>query len=225
MAQTVKAEALKAAATCTAAATYYYSCATCGAVERDDAHTFTDGNPLAHSYTARTVKAEALKVAATCTAAATYYYSCATCGAVEKNDAHTFADGEPRGHDYNAVVTAATCTAGGYTTYTCSRCLDSYVADRTNALGHDWRETGRTDATCTAAGSVTYTCTHDASHTKTETIPQKAHTDANGDGCCDNCNTNLLPNRCPYCGEVHSGFPGVLVGFFHRILAFFRDLF
>ncbi|MBR4835826.1 MAG: hypothetical protein IKU99_02325, partial [Clostridia bacterium] len=38
-------------------------------------------------------------------------------------------------HTYTSVVTAPTCTAGGYTTYTCA-CGDSYTADETDALGH-----------------------------------------------------------------------------------------
>ena len=38
-------------------------------------------------------------------------------------------------HSYEAVVTAPTCTEGGYTTYTCS-CGDSYIADETDPLGH-----------------------------------------------------------------------------------------
>ena len=38
-------------------------------------------------------------------------------------------------HNHEAVVTAPTCTAGGYTTYTCA-CGDSYVGDETEALGH-----------------------------------------------------------------------------------------
>ena len=44
-------------------------------------------------------------------------------------------------HEYQAVVTEPTCTEGGYTTYTCE-CGDSYVADETPALGHDWQEDG-----------------------------------------------------------------------------------
>ena len=50
---------------------------------------------------------------------------------------------EAHEHSYEAVVTAPTCTEGGYTTYTCA-CGDSYVADETEALGHDWKGT-----TCT----------------------------------------------------------------------------
>ena len=44
---------------------------------------------------------------------------------------------QPLRHNYVAVVTAPTCTTGGYTTYTCSRCNDSYVSDEVSALGHN----------------------------------------------------------------------------------------
>ena len=58
----------------------------------------------------------------------------------EKNDVHE--------HSYTAVVTAPTCTAGGYTTYTCE-CGESYIADEVPALGHEWNGTSctRCDAT------------------------------------------------------------------------------
>ena len=38
-------------------------------------------------------------------------------------------------HDYQAVVTAPTCGADGYTTYTCSACGDSYTANTVPATG------------------------------------------------------------------------------------------
>ena len=44
------------------------------------------------------------------------------------------------GHDYVPEVTEPTCTEQGYTTYTCSRCGDSYVTDYVDALGHEWDE-------------------------------------------------------------------------------------
>ena len=44
------------------------------------------------------------------------------------------------GHDYQEQVTEPSCTEGGYTTHTCSRCGGSYVAEETAALGHDWGE-------------------------------------------------------------------------------------
>ena len=44
------------------------------------------------------------------------------------------------GHKYDKVVTAPTCTEKGYTTYTCSVCGDSYVADYVDAFGHSYSE-------------------------------------------------------------------------------------
>ncbi len=53
--------------------------------------------------------------------------TCEGCGAVLK---------EKLGHAYEAVVTSPTCTSQGYTTYTCSRCGETYVSDQTPALEH-----------------------------------------------------------------------------------------
>ena len=39
-------------------------------------------------------------------------------------------------HDYVESVTAPTCVASGYTTFTCSICSGSYMAEETEALGH-----------------------------------------------------------------------------------------
>ena len=61
------------------------------------------------------------------------------------------------GHSYNKVVTAPTCTEKGYTTYTCSVCGDSYVADYVDALGHKYNAVV-TKPTCTEKGYTTYTC-------------------------------------------------------------------
>ena len=61
--------------------------------------------------------------AATCTTP----QLCTKCGAVIVN---------ALGHDYQAEVTEPTCTEMGYTTYTCSRCGDTYKGDYTGAAGH-----------------------------------------------------------------------------------------
>ncbi len=61
------------------------------------------------------------------------------------------------GHSYASVVTAPTCTEGGYTTYTCSACDDSYTGDAVDALGHSY-EAVVTDPTCTVDGYTTHTC-------------------------------------------------------------------
>ena len=60
-------------------------------------------------------------------------------------------------HNYSAIVTAPTCDKPGYTTYTCSICDDSYVADTVSALGHSYSSVV-TAPTCDATGYTTYTC-------------------------------------------------------------------
>ena len=54
-------------------------------------------------------------------------------------------------HSYEAVVTEPTCAEGGYTTYTCSGCGDSYVDDYTDATG---RHSYGDDNVCTVCGFV-----------------------------------------------------------------------
>ena len=60
-------------------------------------------------------------------------------------------------HSYNAVVTAPTCTAEGYTTHTCSLCQHSYMDSRVDATGHDYKAVV-TAPTCEEQGYTTHTC-------------------------------------------------------------------
>ena len=88
-------------------------------------------------------------VAPTCTATGlTEGKHCGVCGTVIV--AQTVVDA--LGHKYDAVVTAPTCTAAGYTTYTCSVCGDTYTADETEALGHTAVIDAAVAPTCTATG-------------------------------------------------------------------------
>ncbi len=244
-AQTVKADALKSAATCTAPATYYYSCTTCGKVENNAGHTFTSGSPAAHSYIAQTVKADALKSAATCTSAAVYYYSCVNCGKVEKNDSHTFMSGSATEHVWEWVIDKnATCVAAGSKHEKCKTCTatqslntvipatgsHSYTAQTVKA------DALKSAATCTAPATYYYSCTtcgaieKNAGHTFTSGSAT-AHVDANGDNRCDNCNKDLSEpqpepqNLCKYCHKEHTGFFGKIVQFFHNILYSLTHLF
>ena len=85
---------------------------------------------------------------------------------------HVHADED--GHHWNdgAVTTAATCTAAGEKTYTCTDCGRTKT-EQIDALGHDWGEWGVTKpATTSAAGEETRTCKRDASHTETRAIPK-----------------------------------------------------
>lgn len=64
----------------------------------------------------------------------------------------------PHQHSYTAEVAPPGCTTEGYTLYTCG-CGDSYTADATPALGHDWGEWEiLTPPTTSAPGERQLTC-------------------------------------------------------------------
>ena len=96
------------------------------------------------------------EVAAKCTTSGSYdeVIYCASCG---EELSRTSVVTEALGHNYTAKTTAATCTAQGYTTHTCSRCGNSYKDTYTAALGHSYKATV-TAPTCTAQGYTTHKC-------------------------------------------------------------------
>ena len=79
------------------------------------------------------------------------YDTCSRC------DYTTYAELPILGHDYQAVTVEPTCETDGYTVFTCSRCKDSYTADPTDKLGHQFgawspNETGSQSAGCLRDG-------------------------------------------------------------------------
>lgn len=85
------------------------------------------------------------------------YETCSRC------DYTTYAELPALNHDYQAVTVDPTCEADGYTIFTCSRCKDSYTADPTDQLGHQFgvwspNGTGSQSASCLRDG-----CAHTGS--------------------------------------------------------------
>ena len=85
------------------------------------------------------------------------YETCSRC------DHTTYAEQPALNHDYQAVTVDPTCEADGYTIFTCSRCKDSYTADPTDQLGHQFgawspNGTGSQSADCLRDG-----CAHTGS--------------------------------------------------------------
>lgn len=64
----------------------------------------------------------------------------------------------PTGHHYSESITEPTCTAMGYTTFTCDDCDNSYIADYTDKISHRYKAVV-TEPTCTELGYTTYICT------------------------------------------------------------------
>ena len=85
------------------------------------------------------------------------YDTCSRC------DYTTYTELPALNHDYQAVTVEPTCETDGYTVFTCSRCKDSYTADPTDKLGHQFgawspNETGAQSADCLRQG-----CAHTGS--------------------------------------------------------------
>ena len=115
-----------------------------------------------------------VKTAAGCTSAGvgTYTWKTTTYGTF-KFDVSIPA----KGHTYTSKVTAPTCTAQGYTTYTCT-CGNTYKDSYTNALGHSYSYKATTNPSATATGVLTGTCSK-CSGTTTVTLPKLNTTDYN----------------------------------------------
>ena len=95
--------------------------------------------------------------APTCTEKGWAYDTCSRC------DYTTYAELPALNHDYQAVTVEPTCETDGYTIFTCSRCKDSYTADPTDQLGHQFgawspNGTGSQSADCLRQG-----CAHTGS--------------------------------------------------------------
>ena len=197
-----------------AATGHTWTAATCTAAKTCSVCKTTDGAALGHSYTSKVTKA------ATCTVAGVKTFTCskcshsytesipatghswtaATCTAAKTCSVCKATDGAALGHSYTSKVTkAATCTAAGVKTFTCSKCSNSYtesiaatghkwtaatctaaktcsVCKTTDgaALGHSYTSKVTKAATCTVAGVKTFTCSK-CSHSYTESIPATGH--------------------------------------------------
>ena len=194
-AKTATAKYLKSAATCTAKAVYYTSCADCGLSSKGTKNeaTFEYGNALGHKYgkwvsngdgthtrvCANDSKHTETKAChggkATCTAKAI----CEDCGAEY---------GEMTAHAFTAKSTvsrylkrAATCTEKSVYYVSCAGCglsskgTASEATFEGSALGHLLTQWNVTDASCTENGSEERHCTR-CDYKQTHIIPAKGHT-------------------------------------------------
>jgi len=93
--------------------------------------------------------------AATCTEKGwNAYDTCSRC------DYTTYAELSALNHDYQAVTVEPTCETDGYTVFTCSRCKDSYTADPTDKLGHQFGAWSPNGTGSQSAGCLRQGCAH-----------------------------------------------------------------
>ena len=193
-AKTASAKYLKSAATCTAKAVYYTSCADCGLSSKGTKNeaTFEYGNALGHKYgkwvsngdgthtrvcandNKHTETKDCHGGKATCTAKAI----CEDCGkAYGEMTAHTFT-AKTASDKY--LKSAATCTAKAVYYTSCADCGLSSKGTKNEAtfegeaLGHSFDKWSITAPTCTEDGYRVRKCTR-CDATETEVIPATGH--------------------------------------------------
>ncbi len=159
------------------------------------------------------------------------------------------------GHKYSTKVTAPTCTENGYTTYTCTKCGDSYKADETPVSEHNYKS-AVTAPTCTSKGFTTYTCKACGNSYKADEKAALGHNLSayivvKSATCTENGSEKASCSRCTYsetrtikatdhdykdgictkCGSDKSKncscncHKGGISGFFFKIILFFQKIF
>lgn len=142
---------------------------------------------------------------ATETEAGLKHRSCSVCGEVEQGTIDPGTKPTEHVHQYTPVVTEPTCTAEGYTTYSC-HCGHSYVGDQVPAKGHTWgewetvkdpteTEPGLKKRTCTVCGApdeavIPVVCKHEYTHKE---VPPTCTTEG------------FTVYTCSKCGDVYNG--------------------
>ena len=107
------------------------------------------------------------------------------------------------------TVTAPLCTVKGYTSYSCSKCGESYRTAYVAALGHDFCEDTEgcgdcvlTPPSCTQTGKIVRTCRRDGcTETKEDIVPAKGHTPKDGT---EQVFTGYKTYECAVCGETYT---------------------
>ena len=123
----------------------YETCSRC------DYTTYVERPALKHYLRQRVIKAP------TCTEMGWAYETCSRC------DYTTYTELPALNHDYQAVTVEPTCETDGYTVFTCSRCKDSYTADPTDKLGHQFGAWSPNGTGSQSAGCLRQGCAHTGS--------------------------------------------------------------
>lgn len=108
------------------------------------------------------------------------------------------------GHDYVSNIVYPTCTSGGYTKYTCSRCGAMYTDNTVSALGHSYKAT-TTAASCTNGGYTSYTCTR-CGHSYTGNMTPAAGHSYTAEVTSPTCTSGgYTTYTCTKCGNSYTG--------------------
>jgi hypothetical protein len=152
--------------------------------------------------------------------------SCVATATCAKDSSHTFSEIATVS---SAVKEKPTCTEKGTTTYTAAFNNKFFFGQTKDvedipATGHNAVTVPAKEATCSekglTEGSRCSVCGKILVEQK-ET-PVIDHSDADNNGYCDMCKQMMTGgNHCVHCGQIHTGFFGGIIAFFHRIAHIF----
>lgn len=179
------AEIIVREATCTEEGVIRYHCRFC-----DDA--YEDTLPLIPHQGDEISRTEP-----TCVESGTIVKTCIRCG-------NTYMEPIPATgkHDYaEIIVKEAACEDEGVMRYQCRFCDDAYEKTLP-AVGHQHKETSRTEPTCAKPGTITFTC-YRCGDTYTKTIPKTEHRYSEVKREIPDCikKKQIIYYRCDICGH------------------------
>ena len=179
-----------------------------------------------HSY-----NAGAVTVPASCTVTGVRTYTCTLCNATKTEPIPVNASNHV--NTTNVAATASTCTVKGYTAGVYCNDCKKYISGHVEQplAAHQTTIINAREATYDAAGYTgdTYctVCRQTLSYgtsipklTKPEN-PTNPTNPTQPTNPAQPSSQQQQSGGCKYCGGTHTGFPGILVGFFHSILALF----
>lgn len=178
-----------------------------------------------HKADGKVVKA----VEATCTEeGALSYELCVDCGCKLDPTTHAKLDTivvPANGHKYDDTVTPPTCTDGGFTTYVCSVCGDTYKDDEVDCTGHKFdKDVKGKEPTCREEGYTAYVvcsvCGVEDPENKKTVLPIEDHNLKNVehvDPTCTENGKNVFKCEEPTC-PYYNGITEVLVAPGHKIV-------
>jgi len=109
-----------------------------------------------------------------------------------------------KAHSYKTEVVAPSCTEGGFTSYVCSVCGDSYIGDEVDALGHDY-DAEVVEPTCTEGGFTSYVCSVCGDNYIGDETPAKGH-DYDAEVVEPTCTEGGFTSYvCSVCGDSYIG--------------------
>ncbi len=111
--------------------------------------------------------------------------------------------GDGGSHKYSVITVNPTCTEGGYSSYNCSVCGDSFIGDKTEPISHNYKSRV-IEPTCDEPGRTVFTCSNCGDYYSEDEVPSLGHDYKNmGETAPDCVNKGYITYTCNNCGDTY----------------------